>query len=110
MDKNQKSLDFFAADFCRTFPTNLQNNETVNYKGIDVLKYKGSFGHKNCFCGGNNLPICTSSGTMDISPCLGTPIIISQPHFLNSDQDFVKLQPNEDLHGIDILIEPVRYL
>lgn len=63
-----------------------------------------------CFCA--TPTTCLKKGVMDLTKCVGAPIMVSLPHFYNCDasyQSMVRgLHPNEYEHGIKILFESVR--
>lgn len=115
LNESPEKIYFFAADFCRSF--SVKFHEELTYQGLTTYKLKNSnlfHIEKNCFCDKNpenELPKCTPAGTMDVSPCTGSSVIISQPHFLNAEKSLLDytqgLKPNENKHGTFIIMEPV---
>ena len=58
---------------------------------------------------------CPRAGTRDLFPCVGSPIVISLPHFYKADPELLAkiesgLNPNEKDHGIYIHFESVRFI
>ncbi|EFA02895.2 Sensory neuron membrane protein 1-like Protein [Tribolium castaneum] len=105
---------FFASDFCRSF--SVKFDKELVYLGLKSYKFKNSnlfHIEKNCFCDKNpenEVPGCTPAGTMDVSPCTGSSVVLSQPHFLNAEKSLLDeaqgLAPNENRHGTFIIMEP----
>lgn len=65
-----------------------------------------------CFCYKEKCPL---KGTMNLWPCLRSPLIGSMPHFYNGDPKLLDaiesgLHPEKDKHEIFIDMEPVRNL
>lgn len=64
----------------------------------------------NCYCPDGECPL---KGTMDLFPCVGTPLIASMPHFLHGDPSLLEniasgLNPEKDKHIIYIDMETVN--
>ncbi|XP_011292727.1 sensory neuron membrane protein 1-like [Musca domestica] len=102
----------FSPDLCRSLGPQFQKKTT--YNGLPALRYVMDLGdvknepENHCFC--RDYPdMCPHKGTMDLSLCNETPMIASQPHFLNADPkllaDVDGLEPNEQKHGIFIDFE-----
>jgi hypothetical protein len=112
-----KDVEFFASDFCRSFVASF--DKEMDHLGLRTYTFKSEnlfVNKENCFCGKESadheeLPLCTPSGTMDITPCTGSSVVISQPHFLNAEKSLLKfargLTPNKNKHGTFIAMEPV---
>lgn len=63
----------------------------------------------HCFCSDGECPL---KGTMDLYPCLGSPIIASMPHFYNADPSLIEaiesgMHPDKESHQIFIDMETV---
>nr|AND94632.1 Cd36 [Ctenopharyngodon idella]UAT16708.1 cluster determinant 36 [Ctenopharyngodon idella] len=118
LDK-KKPLYFFSSDICRSISAKYER--TVNLKGIDVYRYMlpaealaspAVNPDNQCYC--TNTVItknCTMAGLLDMTPCRGTPVFISLPHFLYGTSDLVQamtgLNPNFDEHSIFVDVEPI---
>lgn len=91
--------------------------ETV-YNNIPVDIYKADLGDQTnnkedkCFC--TTPETCMKKGLMDLTRCVGAPIMVSLPHFYLADESYLNsvrgLHPNEKEHGIQILFEPVIHV
>lgn len=64
---------------------------------------------ENCFCSetGEN---CELDGVMNLQSCAGLPFLVSFPHFLHAAEKYniSGLTPNEEQHGSQLILEPVR--
>jgi hypothetical protein len=54
------------------------------------------------------------NGLFDMRKCIGFPVILSQPHFLNADETYINSvngisKPDPELHDIILKIYPVIY-
>ncbi|XP_063916640.1 sensory neuron membrane protein 2-like [Zophobas morio] len=115
-----QKINFFVPDFCRYFSAKFQ--EELHYFGLKTYIFKtvNLFqSRENCFCEIRSyeeddddrlLPNCPPKGTMEVSRCTGSPIVISQPHFLGAEKSLLEfsqgLKPNRDRHGTFIFMEP----
>lgn len=64
---------------------------------------------QNCYCPDGECPL---KGTLDLFPCVGTPLVASMPHFLNGDPSLLEnigsgLSAEKDKHIIYIDMETV---
>lgn len=61
-----------------------------------------------CYCSQDG---CMKKGVQDLSNCMGVLIYATLPHFFNTDEIYLNqvsgLQPSEQKHVIEILLEPV---
>lgn len=57
---------------------------------------------------------CLYPGALDMTSCIGAPVILTLPHMLDTDNHYSKLidgmSPNAEEHKIEIVVEPVRNL
>lgn len=135
-EKTGKTISLFMPDLCRTYT--LVYNGTFTYRDLTVDRYiadKFTYDYNDnipdnpnkCYCTYNatsQLTTCPPSGMMDLFMCRkGSPLLISLPHFLYSNQDmslepFLRLfedatTPSEHDHGFFLDLEttlniPVR--
>ncbi|XP_043092934.1 platelet glycoprotein 4 [Puntigrus tetrazona] len=118
LDKKEP-LYFFSSDICRAISAVYE--ETVDLKGIDVYRYMlppealaspAVNPDNQCYC---TDPVitrnCTTAGLLDLTPCRGTPVFLSLPHFLYGSNDLhqgvIGLNPNFDEHSIFLDVEPI---
>lgn len=64
----------------------------------------------HCFCTDGECPL---KGTMDLYPCVGTPLLASMPHFYNADPSLLDkiesgLSPDKSKHEIYMDMETVK--
>ncbi|KAK9976063.1 hypothetical protein ABG768_021280 [Culter alburnus] len=118
LDKKEP-LFFFSPDICRSISAEYER--TVDLKGIDVYRYMlpaealaspAVNPDNQCYCKDTVLTKnCTMAGLLDMTPCRGTPVFISLPHFLYGSNDLVQavtgLNPNFDEHSIFLDVEPI---
>ncbi|CAI2729510.1 unnamed protein product [Schistosoma spindalis] len=118
--KKQEKPYLFIHDICRSIQ--LTRHSTKQMNNFNVFKYilsedtfkSGEFYDKNKgFC--LNWSNCFKDGVLDMSTCQpNSPIVISQPHFLNADQSYQNaidgIQPNNDEYNTTIYIEPTTGL
>nr|UJU86735.1 fatty acid translocase [Mylopharyngodon piceus] len=118
LDKKEP-LYFFSSDICRS--VSAEYERTVNLKGIDVYRYMlpaealdspAVNPDNQCYCTNTVFTKnCTMAGLLDMTPCRGTPVYISLPHFLYGSNDLIQgvtgLNPNFDEHSIFVDVEPI---
>lgn len=77
----------FQPGMCRSLRGEFR--QTSKYKGIRANRYYLDFGdiankpELQCFC--REPGICPLKGTMDLFPCVGSPIVLSLPHFYDGN-------------------------
>lgn len=63
-----------------------------------------------CYCPTNDT--CLKKGIMDLTKCVGQPIMISLPHFYDTHPSYLEkirgLRPSKEDHAIFIYFESVR--
>ncbi|XP_063538704.1 uncharacterized protein LOC134747956 [Cydia strobilella] len=106
-------LQTFSGDLCRSFKPWYQKK--TSYRGIKTNRYIANIGdlandpELNCFCDAPDK--CPLKGLMDVTKCVGAPMYVSMPHFLDSDPSLVQnckgLNPDVNEHGIEIDFEPI---
>ncbi|XP_044727690.1 sensory neuron membrane protein 1-like isoform X2 [Chrysoperla carnea] len=111
--KEEDGLLSFSSDICRSLPANYVKD--VVYKGIPARYYTATLGdmsknkNEKCFC--PTPDTCLKKGSMDLTKCLGAPLVITLPHFYDADESFLGpvrgLHPNVKDHGIYIYFEPM---
>ncbi|KAI8432031.1 hypothetical protein MSG28_004552 [Choristoneura fumiferana] len=87
----------------------------TSYRGIKTNRYIANIGdfandpELQCFC--DTPDTCPPKGLMDLTKCLGAPMFVSMPHFLDCDPSVQKnvkgLTPDANEHGIEIDFEPI---
>ncbi|CAH0400057.1 unnamed protein product [Chilo suppressalis] len=106
-------LESFSTDMCRSFKALYQKK--TSYKGIKTNRYVVTIGDLandpdlQCFCEAPEK--CPPKGTMDLMKCMNAPMYASLPHYLDCDPEVQKkvkgLNPDVNVHGIDIDFEPI---
>ncbi|KAI8432032.1 hypothetical protein MSG28_004552 [Choristoneura fumiferana] len=106
-------LQSFSGDLCRSFKPWYQKK--TSYRGIKTNRYIANIGdfandpELQCFC--DTPDTCPPKGLMDLTKCLGAPMFVSMPHFLDCDPSVQKnvkgLTPDANEHGIEIDFEPI---
>ncbi|KAL1489742.1 hypothetical protein ABEB36_013677 [Hypothenemus hampei] len=113
MLKKEEGLASFSPDLCRALVAKFKTQ--TKYDGIPVSYYDASLGDQSknpedaCYC--TTPQTCLKKGLMDLYKCAGIPIYVSQPHFYDSDESYLKgvrgLKPEVEKHAIRILFEPL---
>lgn len=103
----------YSSDLCRNM--HLIFVEETNFKGVPAEKYYSDLGDmssnpdEKCYCPKTCLP----KGIMDLTRCMGVPILATLPHFLRVDKEVagtVKgLNPVTDEHIVRVIIQPVSH-
>ncbi|XP_070502419.1 sensory neuron membrane protein 1-like [Chironomus tepperi] len=98
----------FSPGLCRTMEFKYEADSVVN--GIPTSVYSTVFGdEKHCFCRQNDPAKCPPKGTFYNYACVGSPFIISKPHFLDADKSLKKniggLNPNKEHHDSHLKFE-----
>lgn len=115
--KTKDLLWAFGSDLCRSLAATYEKKS--KYNGIPTAQYGMDFGDlkndpkQHCYC--RDPPEgCPLKGTLDMSPCVGFPLVISKPHYYGSDPILLKtvdgLNPIKDQHDIILHIEMVILL
>ncbi|CAK9823842.1 Sensory neuron membrane protein 1 [Anthophora retusa] len=109
----QDDIVSFATDICRSLGARFVQKTKV--KGVNTYHYKADLGDmstnpmEKCFC--PTPDTCLSKNLMDLSKCVGAPLIASLPHLLGSDEKYRQLvdglHPNEEEHAICMDFEPM---
>ncbi|XP_048338675.1 lysosome membrane protein 2 [Sphaerodactylus townsendi] len=113
----EESIYIFASDFCRSLE--LIHETYVTVKGIPAYRYvppesfytSGAINKNNagfCVPAGN----CPGTGLLNVSTCRqGAPILISSPHFYQSDEKYIKdingMYPSKEDHQTFLDINPM---
>ncbi|KAL7302089.1 hypothetical protein TKK_0005318 [Trichogramma kaykai] len=107
-DKTGKDvLAIFASELCRSLVVYYES--IGQFKGMRTLRYTADFGvdvdshpHHRCYC--HKSASCQMKGIFDLYKCVGTPIIVSHPHFFDADPYFITtvegLSTNKKKHKI----------
>ncbi|CAH1394781.1 unnamed protein product [Nezara viridula] len=117
------SIPLFTYDLQSTLQ--MQYETDVSFEGIggyrfvlapDVFGDPATNPKSRCYCPGSikNLtippPCMKGSGVLDVSSCIGAPVILSNPHFYGASENYksaVKgLQPEKNLHESFLELEP----
>lgn len=106
MMDTDKDLKIFIKSFCRTL-TLRYDRESLVLNGIPAWRYKSPVGEFNssrtnpamsCYCDHENEK-CYPDGIFDAEKCNdGIPLLISYPHFMETDPDASFLKHFEGLH------------
>nr|QLI62111.1 sensory neuron membrane protein 1 [Streltzoviella insularis] len=106
-------LQSFASDLCRSFKPWYQKK--TSYRGIKTNRYVANIGdfandpELQCYC--ESPSQCPKKGLMDLTKCIGAPMYVSMPHYLESDPELLQnvkgLTPDINAHGIQIDFEPI---
>ncbi|KRT82173.1 hypothetical protein AMK59_3594 [Oryctes borbonicus] len=110
------TLRLYRRAFCRSVLFNFEN-KSITEDGFEVFHYRTD---KNYMASGDNYPEnkcycvkgkCLPDGFTNLAPCYyGIPIAISQPHFYNADDKFLKeidgLEPDREKHDTTAVINP----
>ncbi|CAH1366562.1 sensory neuron membrane protein 2-like isoform X2 [Tenebrio molitor] len=116
------TFDVFSEDICRRLKMAYQSTEIV--KGIEGYKYvmtNDSFNapqdnsENYCYCVNRSRTLngdygCLSDGVLDMTNCVGAPVLLSFPHLLYGDKEYLStvqgLSPNPKLHETFVILEP----
>ncbi|CAG0899946.1 unnamed protein product, partial [Darwinula stevensoni] len=112
-------LYVFTPDLCRS--VYITHEMEVEYQGIpglrfivdpDVIEDPAINLDNQCFCLSNGT--CLKAGALDLSECLGVPLVMSMPHFYLGSEDYYNesivegLEPRKEWHQTFVDLEPVR--
>ncbi|XP_044258619.1 sensory neuron membrane protein 2-like [Tribolium madens] len=116
------TFDVFSEDICRRLKMAYQSTETV--KGIQGYKYvvtNDSFNAPRentdnyCYCVNRSRTLegdfgCLQDGLLDMTNCVGAPVLLSFPHLLYGDKKYLAsvdgLHPDPKLHETFVILEP----
>ncbi|KAF3427604.1 hypothetical protein E2986_13422 [Frieseomelitta varia] len=97
-----EDLVTFLSESCRSFILHYSHKNKV--KGINTFHYTADLGDmstnpaEKCFC--PTRKTCLTKNLFDVSKCVDIPIIVSLPHFLGSDEKYLKMV--DGLHPNDV--------
>lgn len=108
----------FSGDLCRSI--HMGYTEPTSFNGINAFRYtaKQSFmrNQDSCFCINATRGAllqdngCLLPGALDLSQCVGAPIIATLPHFLHADETYARLllgtEADPERHDLYVDIEP----
>ncbi|CAG9761743.1 unnamed protein product [Ceutorhynchus assimilis] len=122
--RKDEPIVIYNTDICRTVEL-FQTNSNLEYRGIsgahkyetneNLLRPATVTPEQDCYCSKATKNVeakddCYLDGTFDYKPCLGAPVILSQPHFLNADpkygKNFTTLKPDKSKHAMYLIVEP----
>ncbi|CAG0904878.1 unnamed protein product [Darwinula stevensoni] len=111
-------LFIFSAELCRSvYLTYEQDVEFLGVPGLrfivdlDVLEDPTINLANKCFCLSDGT--CLKAGVLDVSACLGVPVVMSAPHFYSGSEEYYNtsviegMAPDENNHQTFIDIEPL---
>ncbi|XP_046666680.1 sensory neuron membrane protein 1-like [Homalodisca vitripennis] len=103
----------FSPDLCRSLGAKYQYS--TEYQGFSAYSYTASLGDmannpaEHCFC--PTADTCLKKGALDLTECLESPIIVTLPHFYDTDPSYLEtvegLHPRGELHQIFLIFEPI---
>ncbi|XP_050598000.1 sensory neuron membrane protein 1 isoform X2 [Bombus affinis] len=109
----QDDIVSFSPDICRSLSARFDRKTKV--AGINTYHYTADLGDmstnpkEKCFCPAPDN--CLTKNLMDLTKCVGVPLIASLPHLLGSEEKYLEmvdgLHPNEEKHGINMDFEPM---
>ncbi|KAL7029807.1 hypothetical protein ACKWTF_006372 [Chironomus riparius] len=104
--KKKDTFYSFSPVFCRSIGPVYKNE--ASYNSVPTSVYNIQFGDfksnpsQHCFCRDGDPEKCPPKGTIDNYACMGVPMIMSKPHFLDADRNLLKavdgLKPSKKLH------------
>uniref|UniRef100_A0A8D8Z9T4 Sensory neuron membrane protein 1 n=1 Tax=Cacopsylla melanoneura TaxID=428564 RepID=A0A8D8Z9T4_9HEMI len=113
LQKKEDDIVFFAGDLCRSLRLTY-TGEDVELKGVRGGRHDTSFAilandtASRCWCPKSG---CLERGALDMSNCLGVPMIFTSPHFYEGSETYLNriegLNPNKEDHGIYMDMEPI---
>lgn len=103
----------FEAGICRSMQSRF--DRPSKYSGLPTSHHVIEIGDiaadesQHCYCTDGE---CPAKGTMDLFPCMGTPLVASMPHFLNADPKLAEaiksgMEPDREKHIIYIDMETI---
>ncbi|VEN39902.1 unnamed protein product [Callosobruchus maculatus] len=108
-----ESVRVFGTDLCRNVEAIPVSKDYM--KGLHVRVYEATMGDMEhneadkCYC--SSPTTCLKKGLFDLSKCMGVPIIVTLPHFLETDPYYLEkvygLDPVHDAHVLKIILEPM---
>ncbi|CAH2004640.1 unnamed protein product [Acanthoscelides obtectus] len=108
-----ESVRVFGTDLCRNVEALPVGTDYM--KGVHVRVYEATMGdmehneEDKCYCA--TPTTCMKKGLFDLSKCMGVPIIVTLPHFLETDPYYLErisgLEPVHDEHILKIILEPM---
>ncbi|XP_060531540.1 uncharacterized protein LOC132705124 [Cylas formicarius] len=109
----EEGLWAYSTDLCRNVEAKYVRD--LHYKGLAVRSYEADLGdaeHREedrCYC--PKPEQCSKKGVIDLSKCLGSPIIATLPHFLDTYEEYLDqvkgLKPDPEKHKLQIIFEPM---
>ncbi|KAL5282467.1 CD36 family protein [Megaselia abdita] len=122
--QHRSPLYIYSNDICRSIEMIYEKD--VKYEGISALRYRigdnfvnniGPEFQNDCFCSSKLLNImkrkngCLYPGALDLTLCLGSPIIITLPHMLGASVEYSRLikglNPDHKKHRTFVDIQEV---
>lgn len=117
----------YSTDICRSVEIHYKRETTYEgiagytYEaGLDFLNQIGPEFNNECYCiNKNQFAIkqdngCLYPGALDLSSCVHSLIVLTQPHFLETATEYTSLvdglSPNEDKHRTFVTVEKVMNL
>ncbi|XP_021956262.2 sensory neuron membrane protein 2-like isoform X1 [Folsomia candida] len=103
----------FNPDICRSWSLDYKGDE--EYEGISGYRfgipknfYDVSAPENECFCEHEDKSKCLKNGALSLTPCLGAPMVYSNPHFLYGHPNYGQLagNPNPERDDTVVIIEP----
>ena len=110
-------INIFVPDLCRDLKFSYSGSSEIS--GVNALRfdlnqlYDSEKDSDNCYCTKDKVTDCYKKGLMDIARCrLDSHIVVSQPHFLDVDDEVIKSAKNNvsapvrDVHSSSLHLEP----
>ncbi|KAJ8927990.1 hypothetical protein NQ314_019518 [Rhamnusium bicolor] len=102
----------FSIDLCSIQAKFVRDTE---FKGVNVRRYEATLGdmehnqEEKCYC--NTPKTCLKKGVFDLTKCMGVPIYVTLPHFLETDEMYLQqvkgMEPVLEDHIIRVHFEPM---
>lgn len=122
--KTEGSMFTYSTDICRS--VEIHYKEETTYEGITGYTYEsgknfleeiGPEYNNECYCIDKNVYAikqengCLYPGALDLTSCVKSPIVLTQPHFLETATEYSSLidglSPNEEIHKTFVTVEKV---
>ncbi|XP_066245553.1 sensory neuron membrane protein 1-like [Euwallacea similis] len=108
-----EGLKSFSTDLCRNIKMKYISDKV--FKKIPITVFESNLGDQStepeekCYC--RKEDSCLKKGLFDLTNCMGVPLYATLPHFLDTDENYMKLiegmRPDREKHLIRVYLEPL---